>query len=251
MENIYFLKESSLQLIMPFLMTELYMIQNMPAWDITFYQGTLITADEGVLTGSNVPTQHIPQLHVKATYKTRVVDVNEVSPEDPYIDISELVAGYNPRFSSLFDDGTFVDAVPENLLIEILENNTDFEKANFDIEVFLVEEVEDPAIGSIERLKQLMFMKEQNNIINDILYDDAEIVPLAKEPVNPSYVEYYFDVFVDERIEEVEICRSVGRLKSRGYRIEAPIECPDSMTKVNHTIYRSDIGSEDVDNCQD
>ena len=107
-EEIFQFKENKLHLVNNQLGNSSINTDKVPAWDITFYQGTLITADEGVLTGSNIPTQHIPQLHVKATYKTRVVDVNEVSTEDPYIDISELVAGYNPRFSSLFDDGTFV-----------------------------------------------------------------------------------------------------------------------------------------------
>ena len=222
----------------------------MPAWDIKFYQGSLFAADEGVLTGSNIPTQNIPQLEIKATYKTRVIDINEIDPNDNYIDIPEVLAGYNPRFSSVFDDGTFIDFIPENLLIEVLENNTDFEKANFDIEVFIVEEVEHPVHGATERLKQLMFQKQQNNVINDILYSDADL-PLPAPETNRSYVDYYFDIYVDEKIDEAEICKSVGNLKSRGYRVEAPFECPDDLDKVAHSIYRSNVTEEDLEECQD
>ena len=223
-----------------------------PAWDLKLYQGRITNTQKDIhaLSGSTIPTQQIPQVDVEATYRTFVANVNYIDENDPRFDLQSIFSGYGTDVSRVFSDGTFVKIDEENLLIDLLENNTDFEKGNFDIEIFKIEEVFDPpGIGGItERLVPLKFKKPPDTVINDILLDESEI-PEYEDKLDPTYVEYYFDVFIDKEIETSIICNSVSELKSAGYRVETPFDCSDVTDKVHHNIYRTSVGEEDIE-CQ-
>ena len=94
----------------------------------------------------------------------------------------------------------------------------------------------------------LKFKKPPDTVINDILLDESEI-PEYEDKLDPTYVEYYFDVFIDKEIETSIICNSVSELKSAGYRVETPFDCSDVTDKVHHNIYRTSVGEEDLE-CQ-
>jgi hypothetical protein len=227
-----------------------------PAWDLKLYQGRIDNVEPEILRltgsseGATIPTQQIPQIEVRCEYATYINDINEIDPTDLSHDLDSILVGYDDNASSIFDDGTFVQLKTEDLLIELMENNTDFEMQNFDIEVFIVDSEELAPIGTIERLKRLMFKKPPATIINDILLDEAEI-PEYEDETGPQYVEYYFDIFVDKEIDEQVVCDSVGALKARGYKIESPYECPDTADKLPYNIYRSDVAEEDLETCQE
>ena len=227
-----------------------------PAWDLMLYQGRIDNVEPEILRltgsseGTTIPTQQIPQIEVRCEYATFVNDINEIDPTDPGYDLDSLLVGYDDKASSVFDDGTFVGLKTEDLLIQLMENNTDFEMQNFDIEVFIVDDRELSTVGTVERLKRLMFKKQPDMVVNDILLEEDEI-PDYVEETGPQYVEYYFDIFVDKEIDQQVVCNSVGALKARGYKIESPYDCPDTVDKLPYNIYRSDVAEEDLETCQD
>ena len=66
--------------------------------------------------------------------------------------------------------------------------------------------------------------------------------------LDPTCVQYYFDVNVDEEIDENMICRAISKLKAKDILIDSPIECPDIVDPIRSNIYFSD--AED-DECLD
>tara|TARA_R100000008_G_scaffold17807_1_gene8938 strand:- start:8923 stop:9924 length:1002 start_codon:yes stop_codon:yes gene_type:complete len=223
-----------------------------PAWDLKLYQGEIreVGNVEMIrLTGSNVPTQQIPQIDVRCTYNTYVVNVRDIDESDPRFDLSEIFSGYSEKNSTVLEDGTFIQLDEENLILDIFENNTDFQKGNFDIEIFMIEELTDTGIGDIERITPLKFKKAPDNVVNDILLDDSEI-PDYEDELDPTYVEYYFDIYADTEIDRATICRSVSELKAIGHRVEIPFHCEDIRDNTFHNIYKTNILDEDIETCQ-
>ena len=94
------------------------------------------------------------------------------------------------------------------------EENTDFQIENFDIEVFLIEEIEDENNNkTIAHQRQLFF------------YD-----PQIGENVNTNHVEYYFDLDVDGQILADYFCAaqiSSDRQKSILADGATQFNCPD------------------------
>ena len=129
-----------------------------PAWDITYYNGFL-TGSAEFITGSNIGTVRIPQLDSDIKYKTYVTYLD---PEDDEV----VVRDYIPeRLSTLgltggrlgrldwFDDGSVIQIEPDYLFLDILEENVDFFKENFDIEVIMIDVTTDIYGRTIEKEK--------------------------------------------------------------------------------------------------
>ena len=105
-----------------------------PAWNIDYINGTL-TGSSQFISGSNYSIVKIPQLDSDINYKTYVTFFN---------DEGDLVKDYIPeRFRGQiddedeidFDDSSLFQIVPDVLFVDVLEENTDFLKENFDIVV--------------------------------------------------------------------------------------------------------------------
>ena len=219
-----------------------------PAWDMKFYQGK-VEGESHILSGSTIPNQEIPQIDILSTYKSYVLDAAMINPFDTSTDAGE---GSTLEVSSIKDDGTYIRVVPENILIDVEEKNTDYLRENYDIEVFLIEEVTETE-GVVEKLKPLFFQKEQERVVNGILLDDSELV--ETETINASkdsnYVSYYFDIFVDNQVDQSILCKSIQTLKSNGIKIETEIVCPEDNRAFRTSIYTSPVSQEDIDSCQD
>ena len=69
----------------------------------------------------------------------------------------------------------------------------------------------------------MKFKKKPQPIVDGILVDEA---PVDVE-LDPSYVEYFFDIFVDSEIDDLTMCKAISELKSKGILIETDYVCPD------------------------
>ena len=219
-----------------------------PAWDLKFYQGK-VEGESHILSGSTIPNQEIPQIDISCTYKSYMLDFKKV---DPDLDKGAVLEGSDPNATRLAPDGTFIRIVPEDLLIDISEENTEYLRDNYDIEVFLVEEATEIE-GVVEKLKPLYFHKEQEMVVNGILLDEHEL-PNSKRvdtSTDKKYVNYYFNIYVDEQIGESILCDSIMALKSNGHRIESEIICPEAAKAARESIYVSGVREEDLDSCPD
>tara|TARA_R110000796_G_scaffold245961_3_gene370486 strand:- start:3467 stop:4426 length:960 start_codon:yes stop_codon:yes gene_type:complete len=169
-----------------------------PAWDIRSLQCP-ITASSEVLTGSHGIVR-IPQININAYYDTSIGQVTEgdaqpegnvpgkISPGSGESDVLTV--------SKIYSDGTFIKVVKDYILLDIKEINGVLDKENFELEVYKI--IDNP--NGEERLSRLRFLKDGIEIQHDdIIYD-----PNLKDDVNltEKYVEYFFDLRVDNEIEK-------------------------------------------------
>ena len=195
-----------------------------PSWAIRLLKGT-ISGSVNLLTGS-YQNSFIPQINpYPVTYKYRVVEGDRIpagerqdlKEGDDFFDnpdahpnqtatdemTTQTGLGYG-EFVDQFDDGNYLAVYDDSIILEIVEENTDNDKENFDIEVYKVENQTETLTGSPhEVLVPLFFSKPPSLVRNDILLDIDEIraeVPVSED--DPNYVNYFFNVYVDKEIDQ-------------------------------------------------
>jgi len=235
-----------------------------PSWEVRFLAGEM-SGSSPFMTGSHQPLK-IPQLNVDLIYTTTVHSSNdetagnefEYAPEDflPEGDKDLLT-------STFFPDGTFLAVEQDMVLLDIFEENTEFEADNVMVEVFEVELVN--VSGSIQNLgastsmrtkkevlKPLKFVKETNPVQDNLLVPQSELRQNIVA-VDPSYVEYYFDLLTDSSIPNDIFCAGVKNLRSKGVDIDYAIcDCPETpANKEGVNVYATDMTAEDITDCED
>ena len=225
--------------------------QYSPKWNIRMLEGE-ISGSIPFLT-SSYQTFRIPQIDIDIKYKTSISVEGELNAikEDP-----ELSSG-------VYGDGTYISVEPYPTMMHVLEEYSVFSRENFDIEVLMVEtEVNEKlsrntSLGkTITELTPLYFSKEPEYIKDGILLDEAEEVPCRSSEggtLTPECVEYYFDIFVDNEIDEETLCASVESIKSQGLYVDIDIQCPDTISDpLSPDIYTTNV-TEDIcdEECDD
>ena len=210
-----------------------------PNWKIVFLDGEYANTASFFLTGSNpllppivgsYPDLQIPQISLNVTYVTKVLTAAEMIEEEANIAILNQFNVKNnnetdPIESSItFQDGSRVDVNfkdgNRDLLLMVEENGVTFEKENFEIEVYIIE----PDAS----YTPLFFKEEPTNIVDGLLI--SETIPEINPDIDDTYVEYYFDINVDSRINKKTICESISEVKSKGIYVDNPIECEDVIS---------------------
>ena len=243
----------------------------LPSWSVRYFAAEL---DDSVqyVTGAH-PTMKIPQLESTVTYKTEIYDDRSTNPA-----LRSATSGFGSGIeqnisseseymmaSSKFDDGSYFITRGDQLLIEIDEKNTDFFKENFDIEVFVIEEVD--VTGSVktpglngsknkkEILRPLNFPAINSPVENGILTDPQNSPSVT---LDADDVAYYFDVKVDNEIPPETLCAIIAELKSQGqelgYLSDLDLNCPDvyvAGANVPFNLYGSNVTDEDIEECLD
>ena len=188
-----------------------------PSWGVRAYLGKF-NKIVNHQTGSQ-PTLKIPQLSMnEITYKTRIVAEADNLPDEASTTGRQIFqagdlgsvgsSGELALASEQFNDGSYVQLIEDAILIEIEETNTPCLRENFDIEVFLIEEEENPNSTPTqgEKLIPLSFVKRYSNIRNGILLDDKDVDFNPAPEIDSSFVEHYFDIFVDKGIDTEVLC---------------------------------------------
>jgi len=163
-----------------------------PAWSIETLKNRISASAElihvrgtqygGALGSATVATnitgcvQRIPQLDIEIDYKTYSKN-GQFSPA--------AISGY-------LTADVFLSLKPDYLLIDVLEENTDFAKENFDIEVFYtgpsgITTTDDPA--------PMAFLEDDSVRM-------PQPLPGATTSNNGPNVEYYMDILTDKEIPE-------------------------------------------------
>ena len=202
-------------------------------WNVTTLLGE-ISSTQNALSGSNTTTQPIPQLEYDLNYTMSVGNSAE-------LEISGQGLVFNRQVPTFIkSDGSFVDVLPEQLLLNIFEKNGFFHKNSYEIEVYLYEEDEEKIN------KKLKFYNQNFEINNNMLVDDPNILGNNIEELNSDFVEYYLDISVDKEIPEEDICRGLRRLKAKDIFLDIEVECPD-RDDININIYGSRVT--DLEDC--
>jgi len=206
--------------------TSEYGTEYAPSWKIRMLDGEIKNSSIH-FTGSHANIR-IPQVNIKAPkYLTKAAfgtlsDSDEDSCEILGPGVTESPVGPDLNIindvnitSQQYQDGTYMKIVQDNIILQVDEINSLFTNDNFDIEIFLVEEDNDPLGSNTKNNKKLIplyFVKKPDNIINDILVD----LPEQEEPeITKENIEYYLDILIDNELPD-EYWASVGASSRSG-----------------------------------
>ena len=221
-----------------------------PRLKLQAYAGTISSSsDVTMVTTGSFQQLQIPQINMNLVYKT---EVKTLTDDATGIEISKGVVDKNNQAEGLnlgvFSDGTYIAVTPDSILLSLEEENGVFEKENFEIEVFKIEREFDRTTSTTkEVLTPLSFIKKRSPIKNGILQTFEDPDPIYQP--DPSFVEYYFNLYVDHEIDEGEICRSVARLKSQGIYVDEELNCPEIPLDVVQKDIYGPSGFVDVEIC--
>ena len=204
-------------------------------WNATALLGEINTTSL-TLTGSTTATQPIPQLEMILEYTMSVGNQNK-------LEISNSGLLFNTELPTLVKpDGSFVDIIEEQILLNIFERNGFFHKDSYEVEVYLYESDE------IEIDRKLKFYQQDRQIENNMYVEGPDISADIPEDLTKEYVEYYMDISVDKEIPEEDICEGLRRLKAKDIFLDLEVECPD-RDDIDVNIYGSRVRPEDLEDC--
>jgi hypothetical protein len=180
-----------------------------------------------------------------------VIDIPQINVDLEYkIAIGDDISGTNGIEEDLalrsqpFSDGTYFAVEPDYLVLDILEDNTNYENENFTIEVF---EVEDSNSLQYKTLK--VFSKQDNIDEQGYLVDPPSLSSLTTNVADKDDLAYYFNLSIDSEIEESLLCSLIDKLKDKGHNLnlEYDLNCKDSTKESNRDIYNQEAA--EVKNC--
>jgi len=206
-----------------------YGIQEAPSFTVNFLIGEM-TGSSYYLTGSH-QTLKIPQLDIDLTYETSF----SFEEDAPQLSNILLRGPAGIELGGTFPDGSKINVTEKHLLLEIVENNTEFSNKNFDIEVYEIEEEEvnnykTPGIDSPRKkfnLLPLSFIRPRENIINNILLDPIEEENDLDLNLDSTYIRHYFDIYADGGIDSALMCSASTGEKVEEMYDEFGFECPE------------------------
>jgi hypothetical protein len=214
---------------------------NMPAWSVKLLSGEIANPTPEK-TGAH-PIVKIPQLNLDpSVWETSIGKAksgNIWSEVGMMENIADNVA-WQPHLS--FPDGTYLALEGEDLLLEINEENVSFTNDNFDIEVFLIEDVKQPGSETIiEKLIPLRFKKEWNEVQNGLLVEGPPIYD--EQDDSSSMVDYFLTVEADSEIPRSRLCKAIPEARRRGVmQNDGDLDCSEeeigeNIDRATHGLY--------------
>ena len=203
-----------------------------PSWSVLFLNGRLSGSihyiDLKEKTGGK-NTLLIPQLQT---------DINiEVSGEMVTGDDNEQF--FEPETSPI--GGSIILSKDEDMfvLLKVAENNGLFQKENFDIEMYEVQE-EIQGDTTIETLRPLAFTFDQD-VLTEMDFIDTPTPALDKR-----YAGYYFDILVDDEISDELLCQLDPVNETMGVFADPRTkECQDILNQQKKKVF--DIYNDEAD----
>ena len=213
-----------------------YSSDNTPGIQLSMLSGEIddSTSTSSPLSGSSI---HIPQINFEVT-----IDINTKNVLTHTYDETSLV-------TETQTDGKFFEVSYEDMIMEIKEFGSFYEKENFEIEAFIS--------GSDGVYTKLKFPIESRMIVDDLLVEEDQTRRANSfgEPeqiifTDNSYLRYYFNLEFDEAIPRDELCKVVQKIEIIDHFLDSELECPDLRTD-RFDIYSTRVGPEDLEDCDD
>jgi hypothetical protein len=196
-----------------------------PAWEVKFYNENL-SGSSGMLTGSGTPNINIPQLEAEiefVTYMTNKPEELNIPMQSVFLDPDDSSDQFELEGGPLeFEDGSAVILEQDFSLLGIDEKNTDFYNENFEIEVFM-EETWQGWDGPRSKLTPLQFYPRDQKRADELA--EMGIFP----DTNTNFVDYYFDLQVDEEIETGILCKYVTEDDKKSIYVKQIFKCNDDV----------------------
>lgn len=227
--------------------------QTRPAWAINVLQGEI--SGTSAAKSGNHPTMSIPQLDLEdIVYEIRVKQGELPGQEDDqstFFEGDPREPGQEADLNLLirkFSDGTYIEVKDDFLLLEVGELFTELRKDQFDIEVYEIT-TDAPVSGSgadREVLIPLYFQNKQTQI-KDGLYVGDQQNGNEKAEIDASFVEYFFDLRVDDEIDERILCAHKPINPIGNTFGNRDLNCKDITAKKPKQLYQTNVTIEDID----
>ena len=208
----------------------------MPAWHVRFLNGHLSGSSKNIEIEEKSDGKqilNIPQLDSDMTFEVVSVDASVANDQSMSDDGDQ---------SGLTPGSTFaVVSDPEkmHILLKVEEKNGKYQKENFDIEFFEIEEKNE---GSkiVEFLRPLSFPH------SDPLSEELDFLDEDEPGMTTEKVGYYFDVLVDDEIDDELICQYDFESKKQGVFADTETKiCEDILNEEGKKVF--DIYSDESD----
>ena len=201
--------------------------EHAPSWTIKYLNGALASTQKNLTLKEHDGGQkvlNIPQLQTNVLMNVQIVETDEFA--------DELFDG--PSESNIVVNSSEEDY---SVLLKIAENNSEFQKSNFDIEIFEVIEEKKNDI-TVEQLRPLYFQKPNN--INDHLDIFDQVTPENDD----NYAAHYFDIKVDKEIPHALLCKYDPVNEKLGvFADERTLICQDVLNQQEKTTFNIYEGS--------
>lgn len=205
-----------------------------PAWKVAALQNMINSAEPNDKTNRT----SIPQLDIVANYKKTIVEYQPVvDPDSP----RALSAG-----TGRFVDGKTIQLQSDDPLYYIEELNTLLLTENFDLEVFLVSDSDDPSVEP--RLERKFFRRTIPQIKDGLIVSNREMtVPISE--LTTSSVEYYFDVLMDVQVNHDLACRGALEFNKESYYVDIDFDCDKPVDEATYYDIYGSVTEPEI--CQD
>ena len=193
-----------------------------PSWTVEFLNGSISGSVEYINLaeksgGRN--TQIVPQ--IPSGVQVRMIDVGEATVEE-----EEMEDGFAESNIVLESDEEDIF-----VLLKVSENNGLFQKKNFDIEFFEIEEEIQDGV-TIETLRNLEFSHIHGATSEVSFLDDID------PDSDVSSVSYYFDVFVDDEIDSALLCEYDPKNENKGVHSDPRTKyCQDVINSQKRKVF--------------
>jgi hypothetical protein len=198
------------------------------SWNVTTILGEIDSVDQFLATSGSYLRQ-IPQLNMTIEYTMQVAN----DEENPPVRGQAIPLGIPA--SQIFEDGTYVEILEEQIILRMLEENGFKFKEGIEMEAYMFSDDE-------QELHKLKMTPRTKSIVDGFLVETEE----EFIEIDETYLEHYIMLYFDEAIADADICRGVSKLKSEDILLDIDIECPD-VQGVDFDIYRTRVT--DVEKC--
>tara|TARA_B100002019_G_C21267019_1_gene599970 strand:- start:351 stop:1334 length:984 start_codon:yes stop_codon:yes gene_type:complete len=205
-----------------------YSSEYSPSWQVEFLNGQISGNIENLSLSEKTGgknSQTIPQIN--SLIEIKLEDVSNLESS-----LDEFEAGFaGANFTVISEEEE------QYVLLKVLENNGLFQKKNFDIELFEVEEeIEGGTV--IETLREIKFPTSDNFLENyDQQQDPSDDVGM---------VDYFFDILVDDEINDEILCKHDPVKEKTGVFSESRTKiCQDVINEQKKKVF--DIYTDESD----
>jgi hypothetical protein len=165
-----------------------------PSWSISILKGQIESISNNTnIVGMPNDTYVLNMANTKYVLTASIRD----SDEPVQLEDNSIVGGSSDLnlLHKTFEDNTYIQVFEDFLLLHIKEENVEMTNENFDMIIYEIE-IDPETQEEIE--KPLLFSKEKQRVVNNILIDDVQ------EEIETysgfEYANHYFNVYVDKEI---------------------------------------------------
>jgi len=208
--------------------------QRAPVWKIALLQGQISSSAE-YDTSNNID---IPQIDIDVIYKKKTIDWNINYKADSFRELTEQTAE--------FKDKKTVALMRQDLVFYIEELNTDLLVENFDIEMYHVTTGSDDSGQIVTELQRKYFKTFKPQIIDGLLVLQQPGIPEETTGLSETdFADYYFNVMVDNGVEQSLACKGADYFNKESYYIDLEFQCDqEAVEELYYDIYGTETEPE-------